>query len=82
MKNRKGMSLVSAALVALGLPLTTSAETRQINAHQHGTTEIEMSIDAGTVAMALHAPGADIVGFEHSPESEADKAAVAAARQQ
>ena len=56
-----------------------SAETRQVEAHQHGTTEVEIAIEAGLVSMALHAPGADIVGFEYSPKSEQDKAAVAAA---
>lgn len=53
--------------------------TRQLDAHEHGVGALNIAIDGQTVAMEFHAPGADIVGFEHPAESIADKAAIDAA---
>ncbi len=41
--------------------------------------ELNIAIDGQTVAMELHAPGADIVGFEYVAESAEDRAAIDAA---
>ncbi|MEM8577945.1 MAG: DUF2796 domain-containing protein [Pseudomonadota bacterium] len=54
-------------------------ETRQLDAHVHGIGEFNMAIEGGTVEIELHAPGFDIVGFEHAAESDADRAAIQAA---
>ena len=51
-------------------------ETRQLDAHEHGVGELNMAIDGTTVAMELHAPGADIVGFEYAAKSAEDRAAI------
>ncbi len=48
-------------------------------AHVHGVTKLNVAIEGETVEMELIAPGADIVGFEHEPESAKDKAAVKSA---
>jgi hypothetical protein len=53
--------------------------TRQLAAHEHGVGALNIAIDVHTVAIEFHAPGADIVGFEHPAESIADKAAIDAA---
>lgn len=66
-------------LASLGTSSGATEVKRSVDAHTHGTTEVEIAIESGAIAMTLHAPGSDIVGFEHAPESEADKAAVAAA---
>lgn len=56
------------------------AETaRELDAHEHGVGELNIAIEDGTVAMELHAPGADIVGFEYQAESAEDRAAIDAA---
>ncbi|MGB0439827.1 MAG: ZrgA family zinc uptake protein [Paracoccaceae bacterium] len=52
---------------------------RHLDAHEHGVGALNIAIDGTTVAMEFQAPGADIVGFEHPAESEADLAAIAAA---
>lgn len=52
------------------------AETRDLDAHVHGTGELNISIDGNQIAMELHAPGADIVGFEYIAESDEDRAAI------
>ena len=54
-------------------------EGRQLDAHEHGVGELNIAIDGNTVAMELHAPGADIVGFEYEAESAEDRAAIDAA---
>lgn len=53
-----------------------AAAEREHAAHVHGVARLDIAQEGGTVEMELVAPGADIVGFEHAPESAADKAAV------
>ncbi len=54
--------------------------TRQLDAHEHGHSTLNVGIEGKTVSMELEAPGADIVGFEYVAETEADKAKVTAAK--
>ncbi|WP_179379583.1 zinc uptake protein ZrgA [Jannaschia marina] len=70
------------ALTAAAALLATTAlaeDTRQLDAHEHGTGALDIAIDGTTVAMELRVPGADIVGFEHAAESDEDRAAIAEA---
>lgn len=48
----------------------------ELDAHEHGVGELNIAIDGTTVAMELHAPGADIVGFEYEAKSAEDRAAI------
>ena len=68
----------AAALLVSALPLAAQ-DTRQMDAHVHGTGELQIAIEGQTVAMDITVPGADIVGFEHAPGSDADHAAIDAA---
>lgn len=53
------------------------AETsRQLDAHEHGVGQLDIAFDGANIAMELHAPGADIVGFEYAATSDEDLAAV------
>ena len=56
-----------------------SEDARQLNAHEHGIGALNIAIEAPLVVMELHAPGADIVGFEYAAKSDADLAAISAA---
>lgn len=69
------------ALAALLLTTTAavSQEHRELDAHVHGVSTLEVALEDGTLTMNLHSPGMDIVGFEHAASSEGDKDAVAAA---
>lgn len=69
--------ILSIALLALGAP--AFATERQLGAHSHGVGEVTIAIDGAEVAIEIHAPGADIVGFEHDARSDADRAAIEAA---
>ncbi len=70
-------------IIPLMLPLLASpvlaGETRELDAHEHGVSSLNIAVEGSTIAMELHAPGADIVGFEHAAKSEEDRAAVEAA---
>lgn len=49
------------------------------SAHVHGEGRLNIAIDGNRLFIELESPGADIVGFEHTAASSAEKAAVAAA---
>lgn len=51
-------------------------ESRHLEAHEHGVGQLDIAFENGQIAMELHAPGADIVGFEYAAESVEDRAAV------
>ncbi|MGR3780430.1 MAG: DUF2796 domain-containing protein [Albimonas sp.] len=73
--------LAPLALLALGLAAhpATAQEHRALGAHVHGHGRLDIAREGDRIALALVAPGADVVGFEHAPQSEADRAAVEAA---
>ena len=72
-----------AALVGAALALASgggvAAKAEQKHAHVHGAAKLNVAIEAGEIWLEIEAPAADIVGFEHIPETEADHAAVEAA---
>lgn len=67
-----------AVAVAIAHP-AIAEDSRQLDAHEHGVGELNIALEEATVAMELHAPGADIVGFEYEAESAEDRAAIDAA---
>ena len=75
--------LTGAALAALwsAVPAAAEESRRDLAAHEHGRGALAIAVENNAVWMELEAPGADIVGFEHAAESDADKAAVEAAKQ-
>jgi len=56
-----------------------ASDTRELDAHVHGTSALSIAVEGTRIAMELDAPGADIVGFEHAAKSDADRAAIEAA---
>lgn len=67
------------ACTALVASPVFAEETRQLDSHEHGVGQLNIAFDGSQLAMELHAPGADIVGFEYGAESDEDVAAVEAA---
>ena len=51
-------------------------EARQLDAHEHGIGHLNIAFEDQKIAMQLHAPGADIVGFEYKAESSKDLASI------
>lgn len=68
-------------LVAGAAPgLAAEAPQRHAGAHVHGQGTLNVALDGNALAIELEAPGADIAGFEHAATSDADKAALDAAK--
>lgn len=67
--------LILAATAITASPVLAQ-ETRQLDAHEHGVGQLNVAFDGQQIAMELHAPGADIVGFEYMAKSAEDRAAV------
>ncbi len=64
-------------LILAGLTNTASAqETRELGAHEHGHSRLDIAFDGTSVSLELAAPGADIVGFEYPATSAEDLAKV------
>jgi Protein of unknown function (DUF2796) len=71
--------MFGAALAAAALVQAQADERRELGAHLHGHSTLQIVIEGGRVAMELEAPGMDIVGFEHAAATDAQKAALAEA---
>ena len=62
--------------IALGMTLAISSIAhaeegfRQHNAHVHGQVEFNIAQDGSDLLFEITAPGADVVGFEHAPQTE------------
>ena len=69
-------ALVWSTTSLVALSAAASEGSRELGAHEHGTGVLNIAVEDGVIAMELEAPGADIVGFEYTAESEADRAAV------
>lgn len=68
--------LFPATFLILSATAIGAEETRQLDAHEHGVGQLDIAFDGGQIAMELHSPGADIVGFEYAAESDEDREAV------
>jgi hypothetical protein len=66
--------------LAAGSAAAAGESKRELGAHEHGHGTFNVAIDGKTVAIELIAPGADIVGFEHAPTTDEQKAKLAAAK--
>lgn len=53
-----------------------------LDAHEHGSAQLNVVLDGQALELELESPAMNLVGFEHAAESAADKAKVAAARNQ
>ncbi|WP_248766457.1 DUF2796 domain-containing protein [Pseudomonas protegens] len=57
-------------------------EHGSLGAHEHGVGRLNAVLDGQTLELELESPAMNLVGFEHAPSTDADKAKVAAARTQ
>jgi hypothetical protein len=71
----RAMKRAVMVLVVVALP-AAAEERRELGAHEHGHSVLNIAIEGGAIAMELIAPGADIVGFEHAASTAEQRAAV------
>lgn len=74
MKKELGIAVSVVSLFAM--PALAEGEKRELGAHEHGHSALNVAIEGGRVEMELIAPGADIVGFEYEASTAEDKAAL------
>lgn len=72
-----GIGVAACLVLAAGGP--GHASEREHGAHVHGVGQLNLAVEGKGLEIELTAPGADIVGFEHAAERDADRKAVVAA---
>jgi len=78
LKTFAGLTMAAAILA---LPANAEeAKHRQLGPHVHGQGTLDIAIEGGKIEMELVVPGMDIVGFEHVPSTDDQKAAVEKAK--
>ena len=70
--NKLTTTLLSTTLLSTTL-LATSFGAASQEAHVHGSAQMDVVQEGATVFVSLISPLADIIGFEHAPETEAQK---------
>lgn len=80
-----------AALASLALPTIADDHEhdqehdrghRSHDAHVHGIAQLNVAVDADSLLVELDSPAMNLVGFEHPPHTDEERAAIAAAREQ
>jgi len=61
--------------------MSTAQTTRQHDSHAHGVAQLNIVQEGAELAIELISPAANIVGFEHAPSTDEQKAAVAKAEE-
>ena len=51
-----------------------AGEKRQLDSHQHGVSTLKIALEGQNMQLELESPANDIVGFEHAPENNKQKA--------
>ena len=70
------ITVVGGLAVVLLAATAAAQERRELGPHEHGHATLDVAVEGKRMTMMLNAPGADIVGFEHAAESDADRAAL------
>ena len=69
------------ALSVLFSTLATAQTVRQLDEHTHGNADLSMVISGEQVAISFESPADSIVGFEHLPKNDEQRALIANARE-
>jgi hypothetical protein len=74
-----------AALASLALPAIAEEHEhdeghRSHGAHVHGVAQLNVAVDADSLLVELDSPAMNLVGFEHPPHTDEERAAITAAR--
>lgn len=78
LQNLKYMGILLPGFAAV--PLAAQAgesERRQLDAHEHGVTAVNIALDGNTLMIEMEGPAMNFVGFEHTPETAEQKQAIA-----
>lgn len=65
----KNSALATGLLLVLNVAVADDDGHRQLGAHVHGSGQLDVVLDDDRLLIELTAPGVNIVGFEHRPET-------------
>lgn len=65
------------ATALLLLPLSLTAQAQSLQPHVHGAAQLQVVLEQQTLQISLNSPGANLLGFEHAPQTPAEKTAQA-----
>ena len=72
--------LTLTAVFTFALPAAAAAEDshqhREHGAHEHGVGSLTLALDGKEMEIELESPAANLVGFEHTPKDDAQRAAL------
>lgn len=69
--------ILTVAALASTFPMSAMAQTeRDLESHVHGAAALNLAVTGTNVFVELSSPWNNLVGIEHQPETEAQKAAV------
>lgn len=77
------IKIFAAALVfvpAIAVHTAQAEEYRQHEAHEHGVAHLNVAVEGNDLTIEFFSPAANIVGFEHHPQTKAQKDQVKEAR--
>ena len=74
--NLKNCTAVLFVGALLSIPLSLTKSQAESRAHQHGVGLLNIAVESDHMEVELVVPGADVVGFEHAPSTDADRRAV------
>jgi hypothetical protein len=80
MRTAGTVCIVTAAMAAAGFPAFAEEPQRQLSAHVHGHGLLNIAIEGKKMSMELRVSAADVVGFEHEPETGEQRAALGEAQ--
>lgn len=60
--------------------VASAEDVRQLDAHEHGAASLNIAVDGDQLLIELESPAANIVGFEHAPNDDQQRAAVETAK--
>lgn len=66
--------VAAACLTSMGNVAAAEHDHREHAAHVHGEGRLTLAIEGGHVEITLDSPAESIIGFEHAPENDKEKA--------
>lgn len=78
---RPASSLPVATAVLLAAALLPAAASAQGHAHAHGVIRLDVALEPASLNLQVELPADSLLGFERAPRTEAEKKALADARQ-
>jgi len=79
LRPHRGPVLYLLLLCALSEANARAEEFEQHAAHEHGKVTINVAVEDELLVIELDSPAANVIGFEHAPRTDSDRAAVHAA---